>query len=94
MPGGVVNILTGNRAELAEHFSKHLDVNAIAYDGDDRSLLATIRENAVSNVKRVKHYMRDWSSSESEHPYLIRDFCEVKTTWHPIEKIGATGSGY
>src|SRR5205085_7770918 len=29
LPGGVVNILAGDRAELAPHFASHMDVNAI-----------------------------------------------------------------
>lgn len=94
VPDGVVNILTGNREELWEHFGQHLDVNAVAYDGDDLKLLKSLQEYAVSNIKRVRHYQKDWSKPDAENPYFINDFCEVKTTWHPIEKIGATGSGY
>ncbi len=94
VPGGVVNILTGNRKELAEHFSRHLDVNAIACDGVDGELQKSLQENAVTNVKRVKPYDLDWTQGESENPYFIQDFCEVKTTWHPIEKISSSGSGY
>ncbi len=94
VPDGVVNVLTGNKQELAEHFSKHLDINAVAYDGDDQKLLKTIQEDAISNVKRVRHYQTDWFREDSESPYLIQDFCEVKTTWHPIEQISASGSGY
>ena len=94
LPGGVINILTGNKDELGEHFSQHLDVNAVAYDGSDKSYLTKLKEYAVSNVKRVRHYDRDWSQTEEQGPYLIQDFCEVKTTWHPIEKIDAAGSGY
>lgn len=94
VPNGVINVLTGRKQELAEHFSKHLDINAIAYDGDDQRLLKTIQEDAASNVKRVKQYRTDWFREDSESPYFIQDFCEVKTTWHPIEQIGATGSGY
>jgi acyl-CoA reductase-like NAD-dependent aldehyde dehydrogenase len=29
LPGGVVNLLTGKRAELAPHIAGHMDVNAI-----------------------------------------------------------------
>ncbi len=94
VPGGVINILTGRKQELVEHFSKHLDVNAVAYDGKDRSLLTNLRENAASNVKRICNYQTNWSKGESASPYLIRDFCELKTTWHPIEKISESGSGY
>ena len=94
VPPGVVNILTGNKQELVEHFSSHLDINSVAYDGADAGFLKTIQSQAASNVKRVRSYQRDWSQSESANPWLIQDFCEVKTTWHPIEKIGASGSGY
>ena len=94
LPGGVVNILTGNKDELGEHFSKHLDVNAVAYNGNDAKYLQSIKEHAVNNVKRVRHYTDDWTKADSENPYLIEHFCEVKTTWHPIEQISASGSGY
>ncbi|MGI9517193.1 MAG: aldehyde dehydrogenase family protein [Pirellulaceae bacterium] len=94
VPGGVVNILTGNKDELAEHVARHLDINSVAYDGDDSGFLKSLQEDSVSNVKRVRHYHRDWKRDDSASPYLINDFCEIKTTWHPIEQIGASGSGY
>ena len=94
VPGGVVNMLTGLKSELAEHFSRHLDINAIAFDCSDKKMLVAVREFAVENVKRVKNYSHDWTDEESQNPYLIQDFCEIKTTWHPIEQISASGSGY
>jgi acyl-CoA reductase-like NAD-dependent aldehyde dehydrogenase len=94
VPGGVVNVLTGSKTELVEHFSRHLDINSVAFDSADEKMLTQIKEFAVENVKRVKHYDRDWSAEESQSPYLINDFCEIKTTWHPIEQISASGSGY
>jgi acyl-CoA reductase-like NAD-dependent aldehyde dehydrogenase len=94
VPAGVVNILTGSKQELAPHFSKHLDINSIAYDGDDQLLFKSIQEDAASNVKRVRHFQLNWSGDDSESPYFIQEFCEVKTTWHPIEQIGPSGSGY
>jgi acyl-CoA reductase-like NAD-dependent aldehyde dehydrogenase len=94
VPGGVVNLLTGKKEELVEHAAKHLDINSVAYDGDDAKLLQQIKELAIGNVKRVKNYRLDWSDEANQNPYLIQDFCEVKTTWHPIEQISAAGSGY
>ncbi len=94
VPGGVVNLLTGNREELGEHFAKHLDVNSVAYDGDDSDYLRKLKEHATTNVKRIRAYSGDWTKEETQNPYLIRDFCEVKTTWHPIEQISVSGSGY
>lgn len=94
VPGGVINILTGNRDELGEHFAKHLDVNAVACDGGTAEYVKALKQHATSNLKRVRAYDLDWTKDDSQNPYLIRDFCEAKTTWHPIEQISASGSGY
>jgi len=85
LPGGVVNLLTGDRAELLEHFANHMDVNAIIYCGDDETERATVRTKSALNVKRAITYDRkDWSGDEAQGPYFILDTQEVKTTWHPI----------
>ncbi len=95
VPGGVVNILTGNRKELLEHFSTHKDVNAVLYCGNDQKELKSIQEAAIVNLKRVVNKnVKDWSKDENESPYSILDFQETKTTWHPIEHISGAGSGY
>ena len=95
VPGGVINLLTGNKSELFEHFARHLDINSIAFDCEDKKMLKSIQEFAADNVKRVKSFGEtDWANEENQNPYLIQDFCEVKTTWHPIENISASGSGY
>tara|TARA_B110000908_G_scaffold52560_1_gene64144 strand:- start:1874 stop:2758 length:885 start_codon:yes stop_codon:yes gene_type:complete len=95
VPGGVINILTGNAEELIPHFSTHMDVNSMLYCGDDKKSIQLIKENSAINLKRivVKNKV-NWMKDEAESPYFITKFTEVKTTWHPIEKIGASGSGY
>jgi acyl-CoA reductase-like NAD-dependent aldehyde dehydrogenase len=85
VPGGVVNILTGLRSELTEHFASHMDVNAIVFCDGAAGTARTIQELAADNIKRVvARGDIDWTSESSQHPYLIRDTQEVKTTWHPI----------
>jgi acyl-CoA reductase-like NAD-dependent aldehyde dehydrogenase len=85
LPGGVVNLLTGDRAELIEHFASHMDVNACVYCGDDIKDLATIRTKAALNVKRVVSYdQQDWRGEKGQSPYFILNTQEVKTTWHPV----------
>ena len=85
LPGGVVNVLTGQRAELVEHFSSHMDVNAVIYAAADRELLKKIQTLAANNVKRViVPKIADYFSEKAESPYLILDMQEVKTTWHPV----------
>jgi acyl-CoA reductase-like NAD-dependent aldehyde dehydrogenase len=78
VPGGVVNILTGHRSELAPWLAGHMDVNALdigAADGDAPEL----ERLAAENVKRVVRGQADRQS-----PYEIANFLELKTVWHPI----------
>lgn len=84
LPGGVVNLLTGRRGELLEHFASHMDVNACIHCGFDATELAMIRTKSSDNVKRVVSYDHAWTSDSSQSPYFILDTQEVKTTWHPI----------
>ncbi len=95
LPGGVVNILTGNSEELHTHFSNHMDVNAVVYYRNNKNEIKTIQENASLNVKRVFIYNKlNIASEKAQSPYFIFDTQEIKTTWHPIENIGAAKSGY
>ena len=86
VPGGVVNILSGFRKELAEHFSTHMDVNAMCYTDDlPKEMKVMIDENASLNVKRIiKRPVSNWNNADSQSPYFITDFQETKTTWHPV----------
>ncbi len=86
VPGGVVNILTGIRSELVEHFSSHMDVNAILYtDFLEKETKKQIDELASNNLKRVvKKNIEDWYEVDTENPYFLLDFQETKTTWHPV----------
>jgi acyl-CoA reductase-like NAD-dependent aldehyde dehydrogenase len=94
LPGGVVNILTGTSAELHSHFSSHMDVNALIYCRNNKEEIKLIGENASLNVKRVFYWDRDWTKADSQNSYLILDLQEIKTTWHPVENIGTSGSKY
>lgn len=89
VPGGVVNILTGNEKELLEHFGTHMDINAILYAGSDDANFFKLKQLGTENVKRVKRF-----ENKDANPYILTDFQEVKTTWHPIENIGGSTSTY
>jgi acyl-CoA reductase-like NAD-dependent aldehyde dehydrogenase len=78
LPGGVVNLLTGFRSELAPVLAAHMDVNAIDLAGADGSA-AELEKLAAENVKRVVHGRADVQS-----PWEIAGFLELKTVWHPI----------
>ncbi len=85
LPGGVVNILTGKRAELAPHIASHMDVNAIVDGGGDSGISAVLQQGMAVNLKRYAcHTVADWFSAKAEDPYWILDTVEFKTAWHPI----------
>jgi acyl-CoA reductase-like NAD-dependent aldehyde dehydrogenase len=80
VPGGVVNLLTGRRAELAPWLASHMDVNAIDVGGADADgLRAELEAAAAENVKRVVRGRPDAQSL-----YDVSAFLELKTVWHPI----------
>lgn len=92
--GGVINILTGKEDELIGQFVTHMDVNAILYARGDQKVIKKLQEDSIHNLKRILVKSFDWFVAKAENPYLITDFTEVKTTWHPIEQVGGAGSGY
>ena len=78
VPGGVVNIITGLREELAPWLAGHMDVNAIDLCGADGHS-TELEELAAENVKRIVR-----GRSDVQSPYEISSFLELKTVWHPI----------
>jgi acyl-CoA reductase-like NAD-dependent aldehyde dehydrogenase len=75
VPGGVVNLLTGLRDELAPHLAAHLDIDALDLDRGD----AELERAAADNVKRVVS-----ARAGAQSPYEISSFLELKTVWHPM----------
>ena len=85
VPAGVVNILTGKRSELVDHFSSHMDVNAVYVNTDDAALKKKIESDSAVNLKRPRiESSQNWTAESTQSPYRIMDYLEVKTTWHPI----------
>ena len=72
-------------------FGRRADVVAVGKPGAlvpgeaDDGVAAEIQDKAADNIKGVVSRVdTKWSSDASQHPYLIQDTQEVKTTWHPI----------
>jgi acyl-CoA reductase-like NAD-dependent aldehyde dehydrogenase len=78
VPGGVVNVLTGHRGELAPVLAGHMDVNALDLTGADGDV-PELERLAAENVKRVVR-----GSAEEQSPWEIAGFLELKTVWHPM----------
>ena len=89
VPGGVVNLITGLRRELVPTLASHMDVNALDAFGADAADGTAIEAAAVENVKRLVRPAAsldryDWLDPRAQSPYLIGEFTEIKTVWHPI----------
>jgi len=90
VPGGVVNLITGLRRELVLHLAGHMDVNALDAYGLDPAQGVAVEELATENVKRLVRPPAagadtvDWLDQRAQSPYLIGEFVETKTVWHPI----------
>jgi acyl-CoA reductase-like NAD-dependent aldehyde dehydrogenase len=78
VPGGAVNVLTGQRHELAPWLASHMDVNAIDLTGADGQS-PELERAAADNVKRVVR-----GKADGQSPWEIASFLELKTVWHPV----------
>jgi acyl-CoA reductase-like NAD-dependent aldehyde dehydrogenase len=84
VPGGVVNILTGEVAEIAPWLASHMDVNGLDLTGvTDADLARDLEVAAADNLKLVR---RAGVENLDESPALDRmtRFMEIKTVWHPM----------
>jgi acyl-CoA reductase-like NAD-dependent aldehyde dehydrogenase len=87
LPPGVINVISGDAAELASHIAGHMDVNAIVDASGNAKIGLQLQRGGEFNVKR---YIRRelstamWRSADAENPYWILDTVEMKTAWHPI----------
>jgi acyl-CoA reductase-like NAD-dependent aldehyde dehydrogenase len=87
VPGGVINLLSGSRAELAPQFAMHMDINAIIDGSGNDEIAAILRKGSSTNLKRVKiRNIRDraWTGKAGRNPYFILDSVDFKTLWHPV----------
>jgi len=92
VPGGVVNILTGNKDELQDVFSTHMGINSLTLLNTSNEYAKIVEEKSVSNLKRVSTFVsKDLKEASLS---MLMNFQELKTTWHPIENIGGAASTY
>lgn len=98
VPGGVVNLLTGQRSELVPFIAGHRDIDSVHAAGVNEAESAALREGAAENVKRVTVRTTgsarakgraasgtvDFFDADScQSPWWIEPFVEMKTIWHP-----------
>ncbi len=85
VPAGVVNILTGDRAELIPHVASHRGINgihAVGMTDDETTALRTAMGDSLKRVM-VHHGVDLYDPEVCTSPWWIEPFVEMKTIWHP-----------
>lgn len=92
LPGGVVNIVTGDRDHLTKYLSEHQDVQAMWYFGSAEGSKFVEWSSSV-NVKRTfVNYgqSRDWlDNSQGQGEEFLFHSTECKNMWLPMGDIFA-----
>ncbi|MDB6027825.1 MAG: Aldehyde Dehydrogenase [Verrucomicrobiales bacterium] len=87
LPGGVVNVIVGKRAEFLPHIASHMDINSVIDASGSAEIATALQSGSALNLKRVTSRTltpEEWAGSRAEDPYWIMDTVELKTAWHPI----------
>jgi acyl-CoA reductase-like NAD-dependent aldehyde dehydrogenase len=86
VPGGVVNLLSGRRAELAPALAGHHALNAIVDASADAPLGTEIDKLAAESVTRVRHAAptRSYTDAIADPLSRLEAVTELKTAWHPV----------
>jgi acyl-CoA reductase-like NAD-dependent aldehyde dehydrogenase len=86
LPGGVINLLSGRRSELAPALGAHRDLNAIVDAAGDDELSAELDRLAAETVKRARHSAPATTYDAATEDALARleAVTELKTAWHPV----------
>ncbi|MFD1796377.1 aldehyde dehydrogenase family protein [Paracoccus aurantiacus] len=92
LPGGVVNIVSGPKDELAQVLAQHDDVAALWFCGVEGA--AAVEKASTGNLKPVWSFAnRDWSKPVGQGRSYLDHAVQWKTVWLPYGALPAgTGS--
>ncbi len=80
VPAGVVNILTGDHADLAPTLASHMDIDAV-WSLSNADISKTIEAGSVSNLKRT--WVNNGRISDVNPREFLRHATETKVVWIP-----------
>jgi len=86
LPGGAVNIVTGDQAELSGELAKHYDIEGLWYWGTAEGSRLVESEAAATMKRTWVNYGRyhDWEDSlQGEGEVFLRKATEIKNIWIP-----------
>lgn len=85
VPAGAINLLSGQRSELAAQFAAHRDVDGLLVAGAPDAALSAA---AADNCKRVRYCdlpAAAWQRAAAlQQLAFVEPFVELKTLWHPV----------
>ncbi len=85
VPGGVVNILTGNHSDLAPQLAGHAGIDAVwSFSSSDIS--AIVERESAGNLKRTwvnNRRSRDWMGVDGEGREFLDAATDSKSIWIP-----------
>lgn len=87
LPGGVVNLLTGFHKELLPTLGTHAHLRGlcgVVTPDEKRDLELGAADSVKRCHLRTPKTEPDWFTDAAENVYWIRNFVELKTTWHPV----------
>jgi aldehyde dehydrogenase (NAD+) len=85
LPGGVINLLTGDRNELAQVLAAHHDVEGMWYWGTEEGVRMVETESAA-NLKRTwceKDGLRNWFGEDGQGEWFRHQAVQIKNIWVP-----------
>jgi aldehyde dehydrogenase (NAD+) len=86
LPGGAVNIVTGNQLELTKTLAQHLEVAALWYFGSAKGSELVEKESAGNLKATWVNYgkARDWlNPSQAQGEEFLRHATQIKNIWVP-----------
>jgi aldehyde dehydrogenase (NAD+) len=96
VPGGVINIVTGDRDALADTLAKHDDVACHWYFGSKEGS-AKVEAASAGNLKATwvnNGLARDWfDASQGQGAEFLFRACRIKTIWTPFGVTPGGGGG-
>jgi acyl-CoA reductase-like NAD-dependent aldehyde dehydrogenase len=78
VPGGVCNLLSGQRSELAPVLASHADVDALVDASGDAELGTDLERRCAANLTRYRH------PGPTRTLEAVTRTLELKTAWHPV----------
>jgi acyl-CoA reductase-like NAD-dependent aldehyde dehydrogenase len=79
VPGGVINVLSGNPSDIMPWMASHADVNALDLAGGGEGDWVSWQQDGAETLKRVVTPVSDIPERSLER---ITAFTETKTVWH------------